>query len=80
MLSEQYFKSTTWPSVESIESMIPNGDYIENFKWKIICLPHLYLEFIFRINEVYIFDPLQGNVLSTHLCFNSSNSMLFRTY
>ena len=32
MLSEQYFKSTTWPSVESIESMIPNGDYIENFK------------------------------------------------
>lgn len=25
MLSEQYFKTTTWPSVESIESMIPNG-------------------------------------------------------
>jgi hypothetical protein len=25
MLSEQYFKSTTWPSVENIESMIPNG-------------------------------------------------------
>ena len=25
MLSEQYFKNTTWPSVENIESMIPNG-------------------------------------------------------
>ena len=24
MLSEQYFKSTTWPSVDNIESMIPN--------------------------------------------------------
>lgn len=24
MLSEQYFKNTTWPSVENIESMIPN--------------------------------------------------------
>ena len=26
MLSEQYFKNTTWPSVENIESMIPNGN------------------------------------------------------
>jgi hypothetical protein len=25
MLSEQYFKTTTWPSVENIESMLPNG-------------------------------------------------------
>ncbi len=24
MLSEQYFKTTTWPSVDNIESMIPN--------------------------------------------------------
>lgn len=29
MLSEQYFKNTTWPAVESIESMISKDGKIE---------------------------------------------------
>jgi len=49
MLSEQYFKNTTWPSVENIESMIPN----ESMKSIFLIL---YKEMYFR----HIYASIQG--------------------
>jgi len=49
MLSEQYFKSTTWPSVENIESMIPNDSMKSIFLI-------LYKEMYFR----HIYASIQG--------------------
>jgi translation initiation factor 3 subunit L len=49
MLSEQYFKNTTWPSVENIESMIPN----ESIKSIFLIL---YKEMYFR----HIYASIQG--------------------
>lgn len=49
MLSEQYFKSTTWPSVENIDSMIPN----ESMKSIFLIL---YKEMYFR----HIYASIQG--------------------
>lgn len=49
MLSEQYFKSTTWPSVDNIESMIPN----ESMKSIFLIL---YKEMYFR----HIYASIQG--------------------
>ncbi|RNA25873.1 eukaryotic translation initiation factor 3 subunit L, partial [Brachionus plicatilis] len=55
MLSEQYFKTTTWPSVESIESMIPN----ESMKSIFLIL---YKEMYFR----HIYASLQGGPTLEH--------------
>lgn len=49
MLSEQYFKSTTWPAVESIESMLPN----ESMKSIFLIL---YKEMYYR----HIYASIQG--------------------
>lgn len=49
MLSEQYFKSTTWPDVESIESMLPNDSMKSIFLI-------LYKEMYYR----HIYASIQG--------------------
>lgn len=49
MLSEQYFKSTTWPDVESIESMLPNDSIKSIFLI-------LYKEMYYR----HIYASIQG--------------------
>lgn len=49
MLSEQYFKTTTWPSVENIDSMIPNDSMKSIFLI-------LYKEMYFR----HIYASIQG--------------------
>lgn len=63
MLSEQYFKNTTWPSVENIESMIPNGLHLFKLHFLLIYIIFSYRFFYYRVHEVDFLDPLQGDVL-----------------
>lgn len=51
MLSEQYFKSTTWPDVESIESMLPNDSMKSIF---LILYKEMYYRHIYASIQVYI--------------------------
>ena len=54
MLSEQYFKSTTWPSVDNIESMIPNESMKSIFLilYKEMYFRHIYASIQVKTNKV----------------------------
>lgn len=60
MLGEQYFKNTTWPSVENIESMIPNGirfflHFFKLFGFIVLIKKSLFVQKK-RVNKINIFD------------------------
>ena len=69
MLSEQYFKNTTWPSVENIESMLPNGEEALFVRYKKYPLKKKtkfsdkLLFLFFRVYEANFLDFIQRNVL-----------------
>ncbi len=53
MLSEQYFKNTTWPSVENIESMINQDGKIQMKAIFLILYKEMYFRHIYASIQVH---------------------------